>query len=94
MSSVCDVTAIDSQIRAVGDENVTFENYLLKAASKAYHKVFEHNANVSRVTADGLQYYQSANEKQLSGLSSASHEVHEGLNSFGSGSPAAHITVS
>lgn len=48
----------------IGDDNVTFENYLLMAASKAYTKVFEgeDKANVSRVTSDGLKYYQAANE--------------------------------
>lgn len=78
----------------IGDENVTFENYVLKAASKAFTKVFDGHdeANVSRVTENGLKYFRAANEKQLSSLGNA--EEHEGLHNFGADAPASQISIS
>ena len=95
MSSKCDVTAIDAQLQ--GAENVTFESFVLKAASKSFAKVFKDfgATNVSRVVAgeeQGIQFYENANELQLSDLGSS--EVHEGLYPFSTNSPPAGLTVS
>lgn len=65
MSSKCDVTTIDAQLQ--GAENVTFESFVLKAASKSFAKVFKDvgATNVSRVVTgkeQGIQFYESANE--------------------------------
>ena len=99
MSSVCDVSSIDNQMKIVGDDSVSFESYLLKAASKAFSKVFpeQQKANVSRVVSsqdgeDGLQYYQAANDLRLSQL--GSNDLHEGLSSFSAGSPPSQLTIS
>ena len=50
MSSKCDVTSIDKQIEATGGA-AGFESYVLKAASKAFSKVFpdHQKTNISRV---------------------------------------------
>ena len=45
------------------DDSVDFEGYVLKAASVAYKKVFpELDANLARIEADGIRFYQDANE--------------------------------
>ena len=49
-----------------------FSNYILKAASKAFVKVFDEHekANISKVVSggdpSGLQFYQAANDLRLS----------------------------
>ena len=53
MSSKVDVTDIDAKL---------FEGFVLKAASKAYSKVFDSGLNISRVVSGGLQHYPSAHE--------------------------------
>ena len=65
MSSKCDVTEIDAQLQ--NSEGISFESFILKAASKSFSKVFKDvdTTNVSRVvTGDeqGIQFYKSANE--------------------------------
>ena len=69
MSSKCDVTAIDIQLKNA--EGVSFESYVIKAASKSFAKVFKDvgATNVSRVVGgekQGIQFYENANELQLS----------------------------
>ena len=65
MSSKCDVTEIEAQLQ--NSEGISFESFILKAASKSFSKVFKDvdTTNVSRVvTGDeqGIQFYESANE--------------------------------
>lgn len=72
----------------VGSDNLNFDCYVIKAASKAFNKIFlEHEqVNVSNIVSkqdgSGLQYYEAANEMTLSSLSGA--ETHSGLSAFGS----------
>ena len=51
VSVTCDVSAIVKQINQIGDESIQFENFMLKAVSKAFGKVFTEteSVNVSKV---------------------------------------------
>ena len=61
ISSKCNVSRIIKQMEE--DDSVNFEGYVLKAASVAYKKVFpELDANLARIEADGIRFYQDANE--------------------------------
>lgn len=40
MSSKCDVTAIAAQLQEMNEDSVSFESFLLKAASRAFSKAF------------------------------------------------------
>lgn len=82
MSSKVDVTGINQEL---------FEGYLLKAASKAYSKVFGSSVNVSRIVSDGLKYYEAANEMQIGQFGSS--EVHS-VSAFSSNSPPSGLTIS
>lgn len=53
MSSKVDVTGIEAEL---------FEGFVLKAASKAYSKVFNSGLNISRIVSGGVQHYPSAHE--------------------------------
>jgi len=78
------------------DGLATYESFILKAASKSFAKVFpEVASNVTRVVDgedSGIQFYEKANELQLSQLGSS--EVHKGLSSFSVDSPPSGLTVS
>lgn len=54
MSSKCDVTAIAAQLEEMKEESVTFESFLLKAASRAFAKAFPEveTQNIARVVQD------------------------------------------
>mmetsp|Transcript_12729 Transcript_12729/g.21458 ORF Transcript_12729/g.21458 Transcript_12729/m.21458 type:complete len:168 (-) Transcript_12729:194-697(-) len=95
-SANCDVTVIHGLLAQM---NVDFETYVIKAASKAYSRVFGvAKVNVSRVIADqvsqanGLNYIPAANEKQLSQLMDL--QLHDGLQAFSNQAPQSEITVS
>ena len=68
MSSKCDVTAISEQLEMLQDEQVSFESFLLKAASRAFTKVFPEveTQNIAQVVQDseqlGVKFHQRANE--------------------------------
>jgi len=51
MSSKCDVTTITSNIEKLGDESFTFENFMMKAASTAFSRVFPEveTQNIARI---------------------------------------------
>lgn len=45
------------------EQTADFEGFVLKAASAAYKKVFPNlDVNMARVEADGIRFYQNANE--------------------------------
>lgn len=93
ISSVCDVSAVQKQVAAIGDDQITLQNFLHKAAAKAFAKTFPEigAANIARVVPGGLEFTQAANNLQLGGLSG--QETHE-VSNFGSNSPPAHIIIS
>jgi len=93
MSSKCDVSLIDKQIQAA-DGAVNFESYLIKAAAKAFHKLFpEMQSNVSRIVSNGgVVLHSQAHEQSLSSLSHG--ELHEDLANFSGALPSAALTVS
>jgi len=43
------VTAVQNQVKAIGDDKITLQNFLHKAASKAFTKTFPDlgNANIA-----------------------------------------------
>lgn len=88
------MTAVQNQVKEIGDDQITLENFLQKAASKAFARTFPDagNANIARVVTGGVQFTQSANNLQLGSLSG--QETHEGVSNFGSNSPPAHIVIS
>ena len=57
----------------------------------------EHRVNVGRVVSElgeepsGLRFFEAANEKQISGLTSS--ELHEGLYAYSAQAPDTHVTV-
>ena len=95
VSVKCNVSDIVKQINQIGDSNIQFENFLLKAVSKAFSKAFPDNGavNISRVVnAGGLQVYGAANESQLGSLSNS--EIHSDILNFSNAAPESHVTVS
>lgn len=66
------MTAITAQIKELNDESVTFDSFLMKAASRAFSKAFPEveNQNIARIVQDseklGVQFHTRANEKQMS----------------------------
>ena len=54
MSSKCDVTAVTAQLKEMSEESVTFESFLLKAASRAFSKAFPEveTQNIARIVQD------------------------------------------
>lgn len=92
MSSRVNVSAILKQIQNSG-EKISFESYVVKAAAKAFHKVFPDQAsNVSHfVTNSGLRFHERAHEFNLRALNSAS--LHESVVNFTPSNPASGVTV-
>lgn len=82
MSSKVDVTGIKAEL---------FEAFVMKAASKSFAKTFATNVNVSRIVKGGVQFYESANDLQISAF--GSQEVHS-VNPYASNSPSAALTIS
>ena len=88
MSSKCDVTAISDQLELLQDESITFESFLLKAASRAFTKVFPEveTPNIAQVVQDseqlGVKFHQRANELQMSDF--AAQELSEGVYGYDS----------
>lgn len=68
MSSLCDVSIIEAQVKELGIETISLDNYVLKAASKAFIKVFpdEPTMNLQQVISNkedkGMKFIQAAYE--------------------------------
>lgn len=68
MSSMCDVSIIEEQVKELGMDTIAYDNYVLKAASKAFSKVFpdEPKVNLQQVISNkddkGMKFIQAANE--------------------------------
>lgn len=58
MSSKADVTSANELLK---HGSASFEDYVIKAASKAFTKVFTQDANVASVQDDGVKFIQNAN---------------------------------
>ena len=82
MSSKVDVTGIQAEL---------FEAFVMKAASKSFAKTFEQSVNVSRIHKDGIQFYESAQDLQISAFGTS--EIHS-MSSYASNSPSAGLSVS
>lgn len=78
----------------MGIDSITLENFVHKAAAKAFAKTFpeEGNANIARVVSGGIQYTQNANQLQVGSLNGS--ETHEGVSNFGANRPPANIVIS
>ena len=68
MSSQCDVSIIEAQVKELGADTIAYDNYVLKAASKAFGKVFpdQPKVNLQQVISNsedkGMKFIQAANE--------------------------------
>jgi pyruvate/2-oxoglutarate dehydrogenase complex dihydrolipoamide acyltransferase (E2) component len=89
MSSKCDVTAITAQVNLLNESSVTFESFVLRAASRAFTKAFPEveTQNIARVVQDseelGVKIHERANESRMSDF--ASQELAAGVYGHDSG---------
>lgn len=73
-------------------DSATYESFLIKAAAKAFNKMFpDHPSHVSRVVSGGSVLFSQAHEQTLSSLSQGAS--HEGVLNFSKSLPAGAITV-
>ena len=98
MSSMCDVSIIEAQVKELGGDAVAYDNYVLKAASKAFSKCFpeEPQVNLQQVISShedkGMKFIQAANEQPIGALGGG--ETFADLYAYSTDSPACTLTVS
>lgn len=90
VSTKCDVTALQKQTKSFG---VSFESFVVKAAAKAFKRVFpEHSSSVSQFTAGGLNYYPDASQASLTALNHT--QTQPSSQNFSASTPGSAVTVS
>ena len=98
MSSMCDVSIIEAQVKEFGVDTIAYDNYVLKAASKAFSKVFpdEPKVNLQQVISNkedkGMKFIEAANEQSITALGAS--ETFADLYAYSADSPACTLTVS